>query len=375
MCAAHLTEWCRIPTSGARAVEQFSLDGLSLLAIPQLAYDIPDQPPDMNGGNSDTQLLILRLTQSGYEPFQTLFVAGGEDAEFFEIGDKKFLATASIRSGHGPYQFSTDSIVYRWTGLTFEPFQTFPTFAAKQWRYFTIEDHHFLALAQGVAGPETQSQNRASRIFKWNGSAFAPFQDIPSRWAYNWRAFSIDGADFLAHADHLTPSRLYRWDGRHFVVHQDLVNQYGRAFTYFEADGNHYLLVACIFSPPQLMRWDRGRFVSHAELEGLGARELALVRSREALYVVRINFILGSAAAPIPALRSQLYEWRNGGLAVVYEFPTFGGTDVTSYSDDRGTLVAVSNSLSQDVRFATDTVVYRFADDSPQNRGGPDGHS
>jgi hypothetical protein len=74
-------------------------------------------------------------------------------------------------------------------------------------------------------------------------------------------------------------------------------------------------------------------------------------------------------------LRSQLYEWRNGGLAVVDEFPTFGGTDVTSYSDDRGTLVAVANSLSQDVRFATDTVVYRFSDGSPQNRGGPDGHS
>ena len=44
MCAAHLTEWCRIPTSGARAVEPFNLDGISLLAIPQLAYDEPGQP-------------------------------------------------------------------------------------------------------------------------------------------------------------------------------------------------------------------------------------------------------------------------------------------------------------------------------------------
>jgi len=31
-------------TSGARAVEPFQLNGLSLLAIPQLAYDMPDSP-------------------------------------------------------------------------------------------------------------------------------------------------------------------------------------------------------------------------------------------------------------------------------------------------------------------------------------------
>jgi hypothetical protein len=309
-------------------------------------------------------MLLLRQTTNGYQPFQAVSVQGGEDAEFFRIEDRLFLATASIRSGRGPYQYSTDSIVYSWTGSRFEPFQAVSSFAAKQWRYFSVEDQHFLALAQGVVRPDIESPNQPSRIFRWDGESFKPFQDIPSQWAYNWHAFSLGGTNFLAHADHVTPSRLYRWDGGHFVVHQDLVAQYGRAFVTFQADGNHYLLVACIFSPPKLMRWDGAQFIEHAALEGLGSRELAVLHGKHGLYVVRINFILGTPTAPTTALTSQLYEWRDGGLVVVDEFPTFGGTDVATYSDERGTLVAVSNSLSQDLRFATDTVVYRFVEEA-----------
>ena len=44
MAAVHLTEWCRIPTSGARAVEPFELDGMAFLAIPQMSYDREGTP-------------------------------------------------------------------------------------------------------------------------------------------------------------------------------------------------------------------------------------------------------------------------------------------------------------------------------------------
>jgi EPTP domain len=38
--AVRLSEWQRIPTSGVRAVEPFTVAGLDLLAIPQLARDV-----------------------------------------------------------------------------------------------------------------------------------------------------------------------------------------------------------------------------------------------------------------------------------------------------------------------------------------------
>ena len=350
-----LTEWCRVPTSGARAVEPFEVDGLSLLAIPQLAYDLPGQPAAMNGGDSDTDLLLLRRTADGYEPFQTLPGPGGEDAEFFRIGGRAFLATASIRDGHGPYRFDIESIVYIWNGSRFEPYQSFPGFAAKQWRHFTVGGEHFLALAQGVAMPGSLP----SRIFRWDGEQFLPFQEILSQWGYNWHAFTIDGIHFLAYADHLAPSHLYHWDGERFVVHQELAPEHCRAFATFHADGDHYLLVACLLGPSRLLRWEGEHFTEHQTLDGLGAREFAVLQGKTGLYVVRVNFILGTPAAPTTTLTSQLYQWQDGKLVVVEEFPTFGGTDVAVYSDDHGPLVAVSNSLSADIRFATDTVIYR----------------
>lgn len=104
MPSAHLTEIQSIATSGARGVEPFDLDGMHLLAIPQLAYDMPGTPADMNGGDSDTDLLLLKRGERGYEPFQRVPAPGGEDAEFFRIGDRAFLAVAGTRTGKGPYR-------------------------------------------------------------------------------------------------------------------------------------------------------------------------------------------------------------------------------------------------------------------------------
>ena len=365
----HLVEWCRIPTSGARAVEPFDLDGRSLLAIPQLAYDVPDMPADMNGGDSDTNLLLLQRTAAGYELFQTLSAPGGEDAEFFRIGERAFLAVASIRSGAGPYRFDTDCVIHEWDGDHFEPFQRVPAFAAKQWRHFRLAGRHFLALAQGLTLPSAAETVRpsptSSQIFEWDGERFQTFQEIPSLWAYNWHAFEIEGEHFLAHADHVEPSRLYRWDGAAFVAHQELAERTGRAFASFDADGGHYLLVGCIAEPSRLLRWDGRHFVEHQQLNGLGAREFAVIYGDQSLYIVRVNFILGTPDRPTTELDSQLYCWRNGELALVQTFPTLGGTDVAVLRDEKGPLIAVSNALSATVRFATDTVIYRFNEQEP----------
>jgi hypothetical protein len=360
MPTPHLTELYRIQASGARAVEPFDVSGLSLLAVPQLAVDVAGEPPNMNGGDSNTDLLLLLRTADGYVPFQRLLAPGGEDAEFFRIDDRAFLAVASIRSGTGPYEYATESRLFEWTGTKFEIFQTFSGFAAKQWRHFTIGDRHFLALAQGVLLPDREADNRPSEIFHWDGQTFVPFQTIPSSWAYNWHAFTIGGEHYLAHADNVSPSMLYHWDGEQFVAQQQLAGQHGRAFADFTVDGAHYLIVGCLQSPSRVLRWDGTNFVEHQVLDGLGSREFAVVTAPGGPFVVRVNFILGTPVAPQPELNSQLYQWRNGELVVVEEFPTTGGVDVAVFSDGQGTLVAVAHALSADIRFATSSVVYRF---------------
>ncbi|MFE7123507.1 hypothetical protein [Streptomyces sp. NPDC057617] len=357
----HLTEAQSIPTSGARAVEPFELNGMHLLAIPQLAYDIPGGRIDMNGGDSDTDLLLLRRGDKGYEPFQRIAVPGGEDAEFFRIGDRAFLAVASIRRGKGPYEYATDSRVLEWNGESFVPFQSFRGFAAKQWKHFTYDGRHFLALAQGVVVPGHEAENRPSRIYTWDGERFAHLQDIDSRWGYNWHAFELDGHHFLAYADHVRPSVLYRWDGERFEPYQELADRHGRAFAHFTVDGIAHLLVARLQSPSQLLRWDGGKFAVHQTLPGPGAREFAVIHGHDGtLYVVRVNFVLGTPADPTTALNSELYRWQDDQLTLVETFPTTGATDVAAIPDEHGLLLAVSHSLTADIRFAARTVLYRF---------------
>jgi EPTP domain len=359
---AALTEIQRIPTSGARAVATFTVAGRRLLAIPQLALDVPGSPPGMNGGDSGTDMLLLEFAGGRYEPWSVLPAPGGEDAEFFTIAGRSFLAVASIRTGSGPYEFAASSPIFVWDRDGFVPFQNVETFAAKQWKHWTIGERHFLGLAQGVLHPGDEDRNRDSVVYEWDGSSFAEQQRIPSRWAYNWHSFSVGEAFFVAHAEHAGESVLYRWDGDQLRPHQTLAATAGRAFATFTDGGTTYLVVACISAPTRVMRWRGERFEDVQTLDGLGARELAVVRTRGQLLVIRINFVLGTPADPHPVLASQVYAWESGSLREIARFPTCGGTDVAVTGDaGDGIELIVSNSLTPQLRFAASTVRYSLS--------------
>lgn len=357
-----LTEVQRIPTSGARAAEPVPVAGFDLLAVPQLARDIPGRPPGMNGGDSDTDLLVLRRHDGQYVPWAALPAPGGEDAEFFNIGGRWFLAVACMRTGSGPYDFHATSRIHEWRGGRFVPFQDVPTFAAKQWKHWETAGRHFLGLAQGISAPGVEG-NQDSVVYEWTGQSFAEFQRIPSQWAYNWHAFGAGGEFFVAHADHAGPSVLYRWDGEWLRPHQVLAEESGRAFADFQSDdGATYLVVACIAAPTRLLRLTDGQFAETQVLNGLGAREVKVARCGGRTLVIRINFILGTPADPQPALDSQVYEWDGRKLHEVAAFPTCGGTDVAviPHEDEDAAELIVTNSLTPELRFAAHTIRYQL---------------
>ena len=322
----------------------------------------------MNGGDSGTDLLLLNRAGGRVGPWATLPAPGGEDAEFFTIGDRSFLAVASIRTGAGPYEFAATSTIFEWRDGEFAPFQEVPTFAAKQWKHWRIGGRHFLGLAQGVVVPPGhagEAANRDSMVYEWTGERFAEFQRIPSRWAYNWHAFQAGGEFFVAHAEHAGPSVLYRWDGARLQPHQTLAGESGRAFATFGDGGETYLVVACIAAPTRVLRLAGGQFTEIQVLGGLGARELAVARCCGRTLLIRVNFILGTPADPQPVLDSQVYEWDGGKLHEVATFPTCGGTDVAILSDGDGSAgpveLIVTNSLTPELRFAAGTVRYELS--------------
>jgi hypothetical protein len=362
----------RLPTSGARAVEPFAQEGEQFLAVPQLAIDIVGQPPSLTAGDSDTFLLVFRLRDGAFVEHQRLAVAGGEDAESFVIGRRRFLATASLRSGSGPYEMRVASTIFEWLNGRFEPFQAIETFAAKQWRHFTFEGRHFLALAQGDAhAGEPAPAGATSCLYEWNGERFVHFQDVPSAWGYNFLFFEAGGERILAYADHVTSSRLFRWNGRAFEEWQSLEGTSGRAFCHFRAGGDDWLAFACLLGETWLLRFDGRQFVRHQRLSGPGGRELEWTASPPGAWLVQTNFIEGSREAPRPRLRSVVYGWRRGALVEVGHFATTGGTDAAAFDVGGQTWLAVSNSLSPDLRFASECCIYRFNGAEPSVIGSP----
>lgn len=351
----------QLDTSGARAVVAFEADGANFLAIPQLAEDIDGRPANMNGGDSDISLIVYRHQDDKFVEHQRLPVSGGEDAEFFRIGDRAFLATASIRSGHDPYSFDVASTIFEWRQGRFEAFQKIPTFAAKQWRHFTIGERNFLALAQGITLPGITSQHPInSTIFEWDGAAFKEFQVIPSAWGYNWHYFSMRGDHYLAYADHVLPSVVLRWTGKGFEPFQTFAGKGGRAFRYFEAESQAFLVFASILEKTVLYRWSDGKFVEHQTLSGPGGRELCALDHRGKSYLIQINFITGTPANPTTAQRSVIYEFQSGQFKTVETFPTLGATDAAVFNIADDVFVAVTESLTESVRFRTPSRIYRF---------------
>ena len=350
-----------LDTSGARAVAPFELDGKLYLAIPQLSQDIDGRTAHMNGGDSDVSLIVYQHQPSGFVEYQRLPVSGGEDAEFFRIGNRAFLASASIRSGRGPYSYNVNSAIFEWREGRFEHFQSVPTFAAKQWRHFKIGERTFLGLAQGVSLNNVTATNPSdSMILEWDGNTFRHLQSIPSAWGYNWRHFSMPEGHFLAYADHMLPSTIYRWNGAAFEPFQTLEGKGGRAFLFFADKSESFLAFARITGDTLVYRWNGTIFVEHQILSGPGGREFAYLEHKGEQYVIQVNFITGTPANPNTALASVIYRLDAGRLTIVGTFPTSGGTDAAVFSIGDQSFVAVAESLTKDVRFRTPSRIYRF---------------
>ncbi|WP_077001368.1 hypothetical protein [Variovorax sp. KK3] len=349
-----------LDTSGARAVESFEHQGTRYLVVPQLARDVAGQPARMTLGDSDVDALVYRWHGGRFVEHARLPVPGGEDAEFFRIGERAFLATASLRTGSDPYSLDTHSTIFELVDGRFEVFQRVPTSAAKQWTHFEIDGRHFLALAQGVTlGDAKPAHPSDSCIFEWDGEGFRKRQSVPSGWGYNWAFFEVGGHRLLAYADHAVPSQLLRWNGTSFEPFQELAGKSGRAFCFFEAQGDAWLAFACLHEDTVLLRWADGRFVPHQVLGGPGGREFEWIA--DAGLLVQVNFLHGTREAPVPRLQSVVHRLERGRMVPAHEFTTHGGTDATSFEADGQRYLVVANSLSAEVRFRTPTQVYRLA--------------
>lgn len=361
-----LKPWKTINAQGTREITPFIIDGQQYFAVSQLAKNIPHAPSSMNGGNSDVDVIILREGKGLFFPYQSIPSHGNEGSEFFMIGDKKFLAVASIRSGpHAPYNLNTYSKIYQWDGEKFFPIQQFFNLATKQWKHFQINGRHFLAQANGISKDQFKSTlSTNSVIYEWDANKFKRFQVLPSTWAYSWEVFKMNGNYYLALADHIDHSIIYKWNGRSFQTFQRIEGDGGRAFKYMQIGNKSLLAYANIKDKSMIYEFKQGSWKPFQKLAGAGGRNFTHFNYNGNDYLLRINFIDGTRQNPITELKSPLYLWDGKKFVKVQDITTFGGVSANLFIHGDQLMIAVANSLSKAIQFNQPSVIYQVGESS-----------
>ena len=358
-----LTEHQSLPSSGARSVELFKIEGEQFLALPQLAEDIAGDPANMNGGDSDVDVLIYQWRESEFHEYQRIPSHGNEHISFYAFDGRYFLAVASIRSGKQPnFKTSIQSVVYEWQADQFVEFQRFDTFAAKGCKFFSIENQHYIGFSEGVKESETDNDKDInSHLYRWNGEQFEAFQSLPSTWGYDMTFFQMDNRYFLAIADNLAASTIYEWNGKQFPSFQAIEAQGGgRHFCYFTANNQHYIAFANLLHDSTLYCWNGDTFVATQTLTSAGARSFSVLQANNETYLFRTNFITGTREQPVTEMDSIIYQLKGEQLVETLTYKTDGGTDSNTFNDNNRTYLVVSNSLSKDIRFKTPSKIYKM---------------
>ena len=342
-----------LPTRGALAVEQFSINGSLFLAF-------ANQYGDTEGYNTHSFIYKLNDSTVKFFLYQTIDTTGAFDIEYFRICDKHYLAVANRRNG---VTHQLKSVIYQWDGHEFVTLQTFPTNSATDFNFFEMPQESFLAVTNAYAqsaviykwkdnqferfqeiGTEgtcvastafviknetfiafanyenSQQGNAAhSTVFKWSGISFVKLQSLQTYGAHDVKSFNISGDTFLAFANNYNGSNynidsfIYKWDGSKFVLFQSIPTRGAYAWHPFVMCGQSFLGVANLKDDSQghntkslIYRYTGQQFIQYQEISTQGADDMTTFEHKGHTYLTIANRRNNDGKYNI---NSALYKW------------------------------------------------------------------
>jgi hypothetical protein len=152
---------------------------------------------------------------------QEILTHGTNAAEAFVIGGRHYLAVANAHRNVSSRvtEGTVNSTIYRWdaAGGRFAPVQSILTHSALDVKHWRIGGGDYLGFANS---PVFSPAEQWSPVFKWDGSRFAPYQNLTgTSGATGLEPFSVGGDSYQAVANRLCPrtghlcdSTIYRSD-------------------------------------------------------------------------------------------------------------------------------------------------------------------
>lgn len=146
-----------------------------------------------------------------------------------------------------------NSWVLKFNGNTFQQFQSFPTCAAQDFTFFTLNNNSYLAFAS--AHCDGAFGNLYTTIYKFNGTTFLPFQNISTYASIGLKFFTMNNVGYLAIANNnddainLKP-QIFQFNGTMFRLFQNTSGPGGVKWEFFTTNNNNnnYLMLS-VFGP------------------------------------------------------------------------------------------------------------------------------
>ena len=341
----HRFQKCQdLPTRGARAVEQFSINGSLFLAF-------ANRDGDTKGKNVDSFTYKLNDSTGIFSLYQTMDTIGAQDIEYFTISDKHYFAVAYHAQGiqnsviyqwNGRHRFDVlqnisttwatsfnffeicqelflavthytrDSDIYKWKDNQFEMFQKINTGqTGHASTVFKIKNETFIAFASHYNNYLDSGYAAHSTVLKWSGNSFVKLQSLQTYGALDVKSFNIIGDTFLAFANlydgsnYNIDSFIYKWDGSKFVLFQSIPTHGASTWNPFVLCSQTFLGVANYKDKSVIYRYSGKQFTQYQEISTQGARGMASFGYKGHTYLAIAN----RNSDGKNNINSTLYKW------------------------------------------------------------------
>ena len=341
-----------LPTKGAAAVEQFSINGSLFLAF-------ANYRGDTEGYNTDSFIYKLNNSTGKFFLYQTIDT-GAFDIEYFTISDKHYLAVANHYNG-ATHQLN--SVIYLWNGHQFVTLQNIPTNSATSFHFFEMPQEMFLAVTNELA--------KSAVIYKWKDNQFEEFPEIGTGGrGMASTAFKINNETFIAFANHFISqqghavhSTVFKWSGNSFVKLQSLQTYGARDVKSFDINGDTFLAFANEYNGNNnnidsfIYKWADSKFVPFQSIPTRGAFAWHP-------FVMCDHTFLGVANYRDDSQRhntkSVIYQYSGEQFIQYQEISTQGATDMTSFEYNGHTYLAIANHRNNDWKHNINSTLYKW---------------
>ena len=343
-----------LPTRGAEAVKQFSINGSLFLAF-------ANYRGDTEGFKTESFIYKLNNSTGKFSCYQTIDTTGAYDIEYFMISDKHYLAVANRYNG-GTFQLN--SVIYRWNGHQFVTLQTIPTKSATSFNFFEILQETFLAVTNAL-------ENSNSVVYKWKDNQFEKFQEMGTEGNSDAStAFKINNETFIAFANYRNSqqgnaahSTVFKWSGNSFVRLQSLQTYGAVGVNSFNINGHTFLAFANDYDGSKhnidsfIYKWDGSKFVLFQSIPTRGAVAWHP-------FVMCGQTFLGVANWKDDSqeynTKSVIYRYSGQQFIQYQEMSTQGARDMTSFQYKGYTFLAIANLKNNDGKYNINSTLYKW---------------